>query len=264
MEIQFGCDTLDSENPFEELALAYNNTIDWTKRLQREMPFLQQSLVNARGRVLDLACGTGKHVIALAEKGVSAVGLDISERMIESAKEKSTSLGLDITWIVDDMVKFPSYVEPPFDLVLCLGNSLALMDDMSSVKRLLKSVQGILAPDRYFVFQVLNGNFISKNKIFLIPQKAGHLNTGERVVFSRFFNIREDSEPFELVLSSFIEQKEGWNVSTSYQSVLNIHDDEIINMLDSSGFTSTEIFSDYNKSAFDSDMHQNMVVRAKS
>lgn len=42
-----------------------------------------------RGRILDLGCGTGSHVIPLAERGFECVGVDVSEAMVARAKEKT-------------------------------------------------------------------------------------------------------------------------------------------------------------------------------
>ena len=73
---------------FDNLALVYDNTIDWTARLNRELPFLL-SLLNdpKQSRVLDVACGSGHHSIALGEKGAEVIGFDSSEAMISAARK---------------------------------------------------------------------------------------------------------------------------------------------------------------------------------
>ena len=42
----------------------------------------------ARGRVLDVGCGTGRFVAALAERGVDACGVDVSPEMLAVARRK--------------------------------------------------------------------------------------------------------------------------------------------------------------------------------
>jgi methylase of polypeptide subunit release factors len=39
-------------------------------------------------RILDLGCGTGRHVIALAKKGFEVYGVDISKKALNLAKER--------------------------------------------------------------------------------------------------------------------------------------------------------------------------------
>ncbi|MHA2191397.1 MAG: hypothetical protein ACXAAP_14310 [Candidatus Thorarchaeota archaeon] len=55
---------------FDELAIVYDNSIDWDSRLKRELPFLLESLpTTGQRRVLDMACGSGRHSVALSSEG---------------------------------------------------------------------------------------------------------------------------------------------------------------------------------------------------
>jgi SAM-dependent methyltransferase len=66
----------------------------------------QSALVDAvaeyglSGRVLDIGCGTGTHALWAAEQGHPAVGLDISERGIERARDRATDHDLDVRFRV--------------------------------------------------------------------------------------------------------------------------------------------------------------------
>jgi 2-polyprenyl-3-methyl-5-hydroxy-6-metoxy-1,4-benzoquinol methylase len=63
----------------------YDRFVNWPGRLRLELPFLQTQLRQGGvKRVLDSACGTGMHAIALAQEGFEAAGADISAGMIES------------------------------------------------------------------------------------------------------------------------------------------------------------------------------------
>ena len=43
------------------------------------------------GNVLDVACGTGDMVVSLVEQGCTVVGMDISEEMLNIARQKTAS-----------------------------------------------------------------------------------------------------------------------------------------------------------------------------
>ena len=71
----------------------YDRFVNWERRLAYELPFIEAQLqaANAR-RVLDVACGTGQHALALARRGYEVVGADLSAAMIERARENAAAL----------------------------------------------------------------------------------------------------------------------------------------------------------------------------
>ncbi len=80
---------------FDIVAVAYENTIDWKARLSNEIPMLLKQLDRTGGdRVLDLACGTGRHAVALAHAGARVVGIDNSREMIRAARQNAQREGV--------------------------------------------------------------------------------------------------------------------------------------------------------------------------
>ena len=71
-----------------------------TKLLQEKvLPFLDRLLVGRdHAQVLDVACGTGHHAIALARKGHQVVGTDLSRAMVERARENAEAAGATVTF----------------------------------------------------------------------------------------------------------------------------------------------------------------------
>lgn len=58
----------------------------FTKGTEQEVAFLVDELGLAAGsRVLDVGCGPGRHALALAERGIEVVGIDISQRFVDLA-----------------------------------------------------------------------------------------------------------------------------------------------------------------------------------
>lgn len=56
--------------------------------------------------VLDVGCGTGRITLQLAEQGFEVMGLDVSEKMLERAKEHATKRGGNaskVEWVHGDM-----------------------------------------------------------------------------------------------------------------------------------------------------------------
>jgi 2-polyprenyl-3-methyl-5-hydroxy-6-metoxy-1,4-benzoquinol methylase len=105
-----------------------------------------------KGRVLDLACGTGRLTIPFSQKGMEVVGLDIHDSMLTLAREKSQDLS--IKWIKGDIRNF--YLNQTFDLILMAGNAYqALLSDQDQ-KQMLDCVVQHLNPNGVFVFNTRN------------------------------------------------------------------------------------------------------------
>ena len=57
-------------------------------------------------RMLDVACGTGSHLVTLGRRGYEVDGFDLSQRMVEYAQEKADGAGLTTRIWVDRMDAF--------------------------------------------------------------------------------------------------------------------------------------------------------------
>jgi SAM-dependent methyltransferase len=71
-------------------------------------------------RVLDLACGIGRHSLELRRRGFEVVGIDISEELLEMARREAESQSLEITFVQADLRELD--FEDEFDLVLSLND----------------------------------------------------------------------------------------------------------------------------------------------
>ncbi len=80
------------------------------------------------GRVLDAGCGTGEHALMAASRGFEAVGIDVSERAIELAREKGEERSVAARFIVADALALAE-LGMTFDTVLDCGLFHVLGDD---------------------------------------------------------------------------------------------------------------------------------------
>ena len=72
--------------------------------------------------VLDIACGTGPHLIRLAERGYRMSGLDLSAENIDFLRERLLAKGLaGVTLHVADMTRFR--LPRPVDAAICMQDS---------------------------------------------------------------------------------------------------------------------------------------------
>lgn len=136
----------------------FDRAIQWDLRLDKELPFLRAWLRswNAR-RVLDLGCGTGRHCLGLATFGFEMTGVDNQAEMLEEARRLAQAdplPGSRCRFQEGDLRQ--ALTDPPHDAVLCLGNSLCLLDDFAEVELALAAMREQLNPRGGLILHVLN------------------------------------------------------------------------------------------------------------
>ncbi len=70
-----------------------------------------------RGRALDIACGSGRNALFLAEKGFAVTGIDISQVALDRAAERAKEKSLLIVWQQADLELKPLPVAG-YDLIV--------------------------------------------------------------------------------------------------------------------------------------------------
>jgi len=246
---------------FDDLALAYDNSIDWDARLSREMPYLL-SLLTKRGCVLDVACGSGRHSLAFAEEGHTVTGIDASEAMVHFAKQLAKERELEVDFRVVNMLDIRETARNMFDLIICLGNSLALLPSFDDLQQVFSSISSLLDDDGSLVFQVLNFDEILSSRFTYFPLKGGTTLNGKGVIFGRFYEHHENKNYSTLVAASFLREGTNWSAQISTHKVLHLNEARIRSLLDSAGFKEVTIYSDYQSREFSPSSDRNMVVRA--
>ncbi len=248
---------------FDELALAYDRTIDWESRLGREMPFILASIpTGKRLRILDIACGSGRHAVALAKQGHEVHAFDSSKTMIKFAAELATLESVHVLFDVADMVDLEERYSGPFDLIICLGNSLALLPSFIQFQQTVSAAASMLTQGGVLIFQVLNFEAVEEQGIRFMPMRAGTLHSGQSVTFSRFLDYTQgDTEKAILVLSSIVEGDKSPVVET--QNVLRITRQIILDAVEPCGLKQFELYGDYSKKDFEPQFDRAIIVYAR-
>jgi ubiquinone/menaquinone biosynthesis C-methylase UbiE len=97
-------------------------------------------------RVLDCACGTGRHLVLLHHLGIDVTGSDVSPAMLARANKNLTSYRLVAPLQQADFRDLPQYFDKPsFDAVLCLA-AIGYMPDEQELLRAFRSMRGVLRP----------------------------------------------------------------------------------------------------------------------
>ena len=113
--------------------------------------------------VLDLACGQGRHLIELAQRGdYNLFGLDRSRYLIHRAKNIAKKRGLAINFKEGDARKLP-YPTDSLDFVTILGNSFGYFETSDDDLKILKEVFRVLKPGGKLLMDVADGSYLREN-----------------------------------------------------------------------------------------------------
>jgi SAM-dependent methyltransferase len=99
----------------------------WDERL---IDYLVETLcLTPDSKVLDVACGSGVHLAALARRGIGGVGFDISKSLVGHATENAADVADLVSFREGDMRDIPSVIgDETFDAVLLLSGSFGFFD----------------------------------------------------------------------------------------------------------------------------------------
>jgi SAM-dependent methyltransferase len=252
---------------YDTFSSDYDRFVHWPGRLAFEMPFLRRQLdglspASGTARILDAACGTGMHTIALAQAGFSAAGADLSAGMIERARDNARSAGAEVDFRVAGFGEISRFFMEPFDALLCLGNSLPHLLNPEQLALALADFAACLRPGGLALIQ--NRNFdsvLARQERWMEPQSH---HEGEREwVFLRFYDYEASGLITFNILTLTREGQGGWQQSVTSTQLFPLRHDLLVGALAVAGFESIQAFGSMNGEPFDPAAIGNLIVTAR-
>ncbi|OGF68075.1 MAG: methyltransferase type 11 [Candidatus Fischerbacteria bacterium RBG_13_37_8] len=167
-------------------------------------------------KILDLACGFGRHANRLAEAGHKVTGVDITPGFLEIARKSAEKSGVKVKYVQADMRKIIFRNE--FDVVLSLFTSFGYFDDKENMK-VLKNVTKALKPGGILCIDVLHRDGMVKHFVPCFVMEKGDDFMIDRPMFDlesgRIYNNRvvmkegkKKNTPFSIRTYTVTELKE--------------------------------------------------------
>jgi SAM-dependent methyltransferase len=143
-----------------------------------EMPWADETLADVErvlktmrpppgARILDLACGVGRHALELARRGFSVVGVDISPELIEIAEGEAAIKRVEVEYVAADLRELT--YEDEFDAVLGLHDgAVGYFEDDAENRRTFETIGRALRPGGAALLQIPNLLFAAAQ----LPEKT--------------------------------------------------------------------------------------------
>lgn len=239
-------------NFYDALAPMFDVMTNWDARLNAEGPFLRAALEEAGAHsVLDAACGSGGHALALAEWGYTVAGVDVSPVMVDMARHKAAEPGVDIPFAVADLAGLTNLATgrqdddsaigvqrlAPFDAVLCLGNSLPHLLTQSALIDALRGTAAVLKPGGLLVLQNLNYDLRWQTQPRWFAAQGGQLD-GREVLVWRFADYDHSAGAIAFHIALFTKQAAGWQVNVHTTPHRPLFRDDLFAALAEAGYDS--------------------------
>ena len=257
---------------YDEFSADYDRFVNWPSRLGYELPFIEQQLQTVGGqagrpvRVLDSACATGVHALALSQRGYAAAGADLSAGMIDRARANAAAAGAQALFAKAGFGELARAFRGknifPFDALLCLGNSLPHLLTSKDLALALSDFSRCLRPGGLVLIQ--NRNFdavLLKRERWMEPQ--AHQEGEAEWIFLRFYDYELDGLINFNILTLHREAGSSWKQRVVTTFLYPLKQTELVAALSAAGFEGITCYGDMASAAFDPETSGNLIVTAK-
>jgi 2-polyprenyl-3-methyl-5-hydroxy-6-metoxy-1,4-benzoquinol methylase len=209
---------------------------------------MQRHHISKYAKVLDLACGKGRHAVVLAQHTGNVLGVDLSENSIRSAQELYKDIQ-NVDFAVHDMrhVIAVNY----FDAVFNLFTSFGYFDRHSDNQKVINAVATTLKPEGIFVLDYINIQYAQDN---LIPYD-------EKIINGKLFIQKRYIENGFIKKEITVEDEDV--VHTYEESVQLLSQDYFRQAASRSGLEIVSEYGDYSLERFDNHSSKRYILIAK-
>lgn len=183
---------------YKTLSNDYDRFVNWKGRLSYELPFIEKQINSLKSdpdqvlEILDSACGTAMHAIALAQLGHHLSAADLVTEMVAQGRLNAKAAGITIDLKTAGFGELKSkFGAQRFDLLLCLGNSLPHILTDADLVSAIEDFAACLRPGGMVLIQ--NRNFdavMQKKERWMEPQV--HKEKDSEWIFQRFYDFLQN------------------------------------------------------------------------
>ncbi len=253
-------------NPFDNFE-EYKDPVLYDREndpFQDDVEFIKKWAEKVNSPIIDLACGTGRATIPLAEAGHSLIGVDIHHGMLTQAKQKTEHTDLNINWIEQDCTNLQLGMKSP--LIFIVGNSFQHFLTNEEQDQLLTSVHNHLEKEGIFIFGT---RFPSPDELLQPPTeeywRSYKDETGKTVDVYTISNYDTLQQVQHYITIRRLKDDSGKTVEEQKTNIKlrYVFPQEMNRLLGQNGFEILGVYKDWNESPLTQDSHQMSYVCRK-
>lgn len=238
---------------YEKFAYDYDEFGSIDEYLGDEQTFLNKVFFeHGVKKVLDCACGTGQHLLMLAQCGYNVWGSDYSKSMLEIARQNLQERNYNIPLHQCDFRYLEQGFDITFDAIICLTNSLPHLHTDKDLLLALRSMKNRLNEKGLLVLSQGTTHFtLSLPSIEVVVNRSD---------FSRIFVKEHDSRFLTIHVLDLFHSAQRLG-SNQYDFVFRILlDEDYKRLLSQEGFKNVQIYGDYSMNNYDENSWRLIVV----
>ena len=218
---------------------------DWLKDLTRDKDYYSEFFNGFNGQVLELACGTGRLLIPIAESGVTIHGLDSSQDMLDILQRKAADLNIKGVKLHNQLMENFS-LPTKYDAIFVTSGSFQLLTSSESALNSLGCVRDHLSDNGFLLadlFVPWDSITVQKRNDYHVTRDVVRPNGKRSIVLERFEidipnQIKRGTYRYE-----FYDQERLTDCITDDLSIRWYWKDEFLVLLDKAGFSRIEVLT---------------------
>ena len=203
------------------------------------------------GPVLDLACGDGRYLDALAGRGLCAWGLDLSEFLLGRAVREFGHCGD----LVGADMRYLPLCDRSIGTVMSMFTSFGYFADDDDNRRVLAEVSRVLKPGGTFLLDFINAGKILRAEL---AELAGTVRESQGYEIEEVREL-DDHDAF-LVKHVSAKHMESGEVTQYHERLRLYHREQLEEMLVTSGLTPSACFGDYQRGSYHEETSDRLIV----
>lgn len=219
--------------------------------------YLELAEKHGQGGTIDIACGTGAVLLYLAKAGIDVDGTDLSEAMVQVAKDKAEQLNLSLNIFPANMTEFSSDRKYSLAIIARSGFMHLLTSELQR-KALLNirdnlTENGILTLNTFMPYPILQAEQMrtKENDFSLRTEYVNRQGEKEKLYTAITYNPRTQIMSGNWKFETYNKNGEKTGERVRPLKMRQTYKQEMLYLAELCGFEVVEIYGDYHKSTED-------------